>query len=113
MCCGIRLVHVSIGTKHAFTIEPLVVGGHLLGFDLFLGLDTIKQLGGVTVTCAGGVTFLQCDRPNCAAITITEPDLNAEYDEITQRWIASWKWAGDQPPVTLTNRNMSGNYRCG
>ena len=43
-------------------------------------------------------------RPNCAAITVTEPDFSAEYDKITQRWTASWKWVGDQPPVTLRNR---------
>ena len=78
--------------------------GDLLGFDLLLGMDAIKQLGGVTVTGTGEVTFPQCDRPNCAAITITESDFNAEYDKITQRWTASWKWVGDQPPVTLRNR---------
>ena len=84
-CCRIRSVHVSIGTKHAFTIEALVMSRYLLGFDLLLGLDAVKQVGGVTVTGAGEVTFPQCDRPNCAAITITEPDFNAEFDEITQR----------------------------
>ena len=103
-CCGIGVVHVNIGAKPAFTLEVLVVGGGLLGFDLLLGLDAIKQLGGVTVTGSSEVTLPQCDRPNYAAITITEPDFNAEYDKITQRWTASWKWVGDQPPVTLRNR---------
>ena len=99
-CCGIKVVHVSISVKPAFTIEVLVVGGDLLGFDWLLGL----QLGGVSITCTGEVTFLQHDRPNCAAITITELNFNADYDEITQKWTASWKWVGDQPPVTLRNR---------
>ena len=104
MSCTIGVVHVSIGAKPTFGIEVLVVDGDLLGFDLLLGLDTIKQLGGVTVTGAGEVTFPQCDKPYCAAITITKPDFNAEYDKITQRWTASWKLVGDQPPVTLRNR---------
>ena len=109
--------------KARFSIEALVVGRDLLVFDLLIGLDTIKQLGGVTVTSAGEVTFPQCDRPNCAAITIIEPDFNAEYDKIPQRLAASWKWAVDESqllwetdlrnilPQLKIKRNMSRNYR--
>ena len=64
-CCRIGVGQVCIGAKH--TISIVVVGRDLLGFDLLLGLDAIKQLGGVTVTGAGEVMFPQCNRPNCAA----------------------------------------------
>ena len=52
-----RLGNVSIGAKPAFTIQVLVVGGDLQGFDWLLGLDAIKQLGVVSVTRAGEDVF--------------------------------------------------------
>ena len=44
------------------------------------------------------------ERLLCAAITLNKPDFHAEYDEAKRVWTASWKWSGDQPPVSLKNR---------
>ena len=82
----------------------LVVDYKLLGFDLLLGFDAIKKLGGVCVTCNGTVSFPQLDRPMCAAISINKPDFNARYDKNRMIWVVSRKWSGDQSPATLKNR---------
>ena len=56
------------------------------------------------MSATGEVKFPQCERLICAAITLDEPDFHAEYDEAKHVWTASWKWSGDQPPVSLKNR---------
>ena len=40
----------------------------------------------------------------CAAITLDEPDFHTEYDEAKYVWTTSWKWSGNQPPISLKNR---------
>ena len=127
--CGAGIVELSMGTTIPIAVEVLIVDGELHGFDLLLGLDAIKLLGGMSLTSTGEVKFPWCDEPTCAAITINEPDFSAEYDKTTWRWTASRKWAGNQPPATLKNRlseyvgysdslhrfggSMIENYRCG
>ena len=44
--CGVGVVELSMGTTLSIIVEVLIVDGKLLGFDLLLGLDTIKLLGG-------------------------------------------------------------------
>ena len=34
----------------------------------------------------------------------TSPSLVEEYDRDPNVWTASWKWSGDQPPISLRNR---------
>ena len=75
----------------------------LFGYDLLLGLNAIRQLGGMIMSATGEVKFPQRERLMCAAITLDEPDFHAEYDETKRVWTASWKWSGDQPPVSLKN----------
>ena len=82
----------------------MVVDGDLLGYDLLLGLNTIRQLCGMAISDSGEVKFPQRERLMCVAITLGEPDFHVEYDEAKHVWIASWKWSGDQPPVSLKNR---------
>ena len=101
---GVGVAKLSMGTMLPVTVKVLIVDGELLGFDLLLCLDAIRLLGGMSLTSTGEVKFLQCDEPTYAAITINEPDFSAEYDETNWRWTVSWKWACDQPPVTLKNR---------
>ena len=44
------------------------------------------------------------ERLMCVAITLDEPEFHTEYDEAKRVWTASWKWSGDQLPVSLKNR---------
>ena len=79
-CCSIGHVQLDIGSGCPIDIEVLVTDGKLLGFNLLLGFDIIKKLGGVYMTRDGMVSFPQLDRPVCAAITINKPDFHAEFD---------------------------------
>ena len=103
-CRGIGTVQLGVSNRNPLDIKVLVVDGALLGFDLLLGLDVIKQLGGVIVTSTGDVNFPQSSEPFCAAIRISEPDFCAEYDARKRIWTASWKWSDNQPPAALKNR---------
>ena len=57
-------------------IEVLVVDKQLLGFDLQLGIDAIKLLGGVYLTESGEARFGGLN--SCAAISINEPDVRSQ-----------------------------------
>ena len=72
--CGVGIVELSLGTMLPIAMKVLIVDRELLGFDLLLGLEAIKLLGGITLTSIGEVKFPQCEKPPCAAITINEPD---------------------------------------
>ena len=98
MCCGESVVQIGIGNGPSVAVQALVVD------DLLLGLNAIRQLGGMTMSATGEVKFPQRERLMCAAITLDEPDFHAKYNETKRVWTASWKWAGDQPPVSLKNR---------
>ena len=104
MCCGESVVQIGIGNGPSVAIRALVLDRDLLGYDLLLGLNVIRQLGGMVMSDTGEVRFPQHERLMCAAITLDEPDLHAEYDEAECIWTTSWKWSGKQPPVSLKNR---------
>ena len=74
------MVRLGMSNRPSINIEVLVIDKELLGFDLLFGLDVIKQLGGMTMTSTSEVKFPQLDEPICAAITINEPDFQAEYN---------------------------------
>ena len=104
MCCGESVVQIGISNGPSVAVRALVVDGDLLGYNLLLGLNVIRQLGGMAMSNTGKVRFPQRERLMCAAITLDEPDFHAEYDEAKHVWTASWKWSGVQPPVSLKNR---------
>ena len=70
-----------MSNKRPIDVAVLTVDEILLGFDLLLGFDVIKTLGGVCVTSDGTVRFPQLSRLFCATITINEPDNHAKYDQ--------------------------------
>ena len=72
-----------------------------MGFDLLLGIDAIKLLGGVYLTESGEARFGGLNR--CAAISINEPDFSVTDDRRNKEWTASWKWANDCSPNELSN----------
>ena len=47
-CYGVGRVKLDIGSGHPIDVEVLAVDRKLLGFDLLLGFDIIKKLGGVS-----------------------------------------------------------------
>ena len=49
VCCGVSVVHISISDGPPVAVQVLIVDRELLGYDLLLGMDSITQLGGITV----------------------------------------------------------------
>ena len=92
---------MEVGQVLAVNIEALEVDKQLLGFDLLLGIDAIKELGGVYLTESGETRFGGLNR--CAAISIDEPDFSVTYDRSNKEWTASWKWANSHSPSKLSN----------
>ena len=76
-CRGYGKIKVEVGRVLAVDIEALIVD-KLLGFDLLLGIDAIKLLGGVYLTESGEAHFGGLNR--CAAISIDELDFSVTYD---------------------------------
>ena len=81
----------------------LVVHGKPLGFDLLLGFNAIKALGGIVVGPTGSVQLRDKRTTRCAAISINEPDFTATFDHHSRMWTASWKWSEDHAPERLHN----------
>ena len=100
-CWGYGKIKVEFGRVPAVDIEALVVDKQLLGFDLLLGINVIKELGCVYLTESGEVRFGGLNR--CAAISIDEPDFSVTYDHRNKEWIASWKWVNGHSPSELSN----------
>ena len=80
-CFWVERIQLDIGSGCPIDVEVLVADGKLLGFNLLLGFDIIKKLGGVYMTKDGMVSFPQLDRPVCTAIAIDKPDFHAEFDQ--------------------------------
>ena len=59
MCCGESVVQIGIGNGPSVAVRALVVDGDLLGYDLLLGLNAIRQLGGMAMSDTGEVRFPQ------------------------------------------------------
>ena len=57
VCCGVSIVHISVGNGPPVAIQALVMDGELLGYDLLLRMDSITQLGGITVNGTGNIRF--------------------------------------------------------
>ena len=100
---GVGSVTLEVANRDPLKTDVLIVDSQLLGFDLLLGIDIIKALGGVRIDGRGEAHFSEAGAPLCAAIKLEEPDFSAEFDQHTKSWTVSWKWSGDQPPERLRN----------
>ena len=104
LCRGDRMVTVSTEEGSSAKISMLVVGGKLLGFDLLLGVDSIKALGGMVVRPTGPVQFGNKEIVKCAAISINESDFTTTFNHQTRAWTMAWKWSEVRTPEALDNR---------
>ena len=105
-CEGVGSIELTVRHLQPLTLDVLVTSRRVLGFDVLLGFDAIKKLGGVRIFEASEVQFSMEGNLHCGAITIDELDLEASFDRQENTWTASWKWAGDQPPnSTIASRN--------
>ena len=74
----------------------------LLGFDLLLGIDMIKELEGVHLTESHEMHFE--NQNGYASISINEPDFNVTFDRSIKARTASWKCASGHSPTELAHR---------
>ena len=81
-CRAYGRIKVEVDQVPAVNIKALVVDKQLLGFDLLLGIDAIKEISGVYLTESGEARFGGLNR--CAAISLDELDFSVTYDRSNQ-----------------------------
>ena len=81
-CRGYSKIKLALKQASPMIVEVLVIDRQLLGFDLLLGIDVIKELRGVHLTESGEACFRNPNR--CAAISINEPDFSVTFDWSTK-----------------------------
>ena len=100
-CRGYSKIKVEVGQVPAVDMEALIVDKQLLGFDLLLGIDAIKEFGGVYLTESGELRFGGLN--GCVAVSVDEPDFSVTYDRSNKEWTASWKWGNGHTRSELYN----------
>ena len=68
-------------------LNVLVAHERALGYNLLIGIDTIRVLGGVTIIPAGDVK-LGGGKEACAALCVDEPDFDASFNHNELIWTA-------------------------
>ena len=101
---GVGSITLTVTNRNPLTTNVLVVNSKPLGFNLLLGMDIIKKLGGVHINERGKAHFAEEAHTLGATIELEQPDFRTEFDQHTKSWTVSWKWSGDQPPEKLYNR---------
>ena len=104
LSCGEWMVNVSMEDGSSAKISLLVVRGKPLGFDLLLGINDIKALGGMVVGPTGSVQLGNKEIVKCVAISINELDFTATFNHWSQAWTVAWKWSEWRTPKALDNR---------
>uniref|UniRef100_A0A5S6QHX4 Integrase catalytic domain-containing protein n=1 Tax=Trichuris muris TaxID=70415 RepID=A0A5S6QHX4_TRIMR len=89
-------------------VDVLVCDQRPLGFDLILGMQGIRLLGGLLLDPDGRVRFNPPATEICAAMEtglhVEEKDFIVSYDSTTRSWTTAWKWASGDAPEVLHNR---------
>ena len=85
---GMTSVNLRVDKRTPVVVDMLAMDGDLLGFDLLLGLDVIRLLGGVHVNEHGETNF-----PNevfsvgaADAVKIERPDFDVVFDPTEKKW---------------------------
>ena len=86
---GIGTIMLAADNVSPVKADVLVVNSSLLGFDMLLGKDIIRMLGGVHTDQSSNVIFSWTGPHACAAIRIEELDFSAEFNEKTRAWTVS------------------------
>ena len=85
-------------------VQCFVLRKMLVDFDVIVGMDIIRRLGGVNIDTDCKVAFTAAaavlDRSDDAALEIDDTDFSAKFED--GRWKVAWKWKVSAPE--LTNR---------
>ncbi len=107
---------LTAGGGHA-AVNVLVSCERPLSYDLLIGIDVIRALGGVMITLTGNRKLGE-RKETCAALCVDEPDFDASFDNNERIWTARWKWTLNNAPTLLLNQiakyqipdNIRGEY---
>ena len=101
---GVGSITLKVTNRNPLKTNMLVVNSKPLGFDLLLGMDIIKKLGGVHINEGGKAHFAEVALALGVTIELEQPDFRTEFNQRTKYWTVLWKWSGDQPPKKLYDR---------
>ena len=101
---GVGSITLTVTNRNPLKTNVLVVNNKPLGFDLLLGMDVIKKLGGVHIDKRGKAHFAEAAHTLGATIELEQPDFRTEFEQHTKSWTVSWNWSSDQPPEKLHSR---------
>ena len=101
---GVGSITLTVTNRNSLKTNVPEVNSKPLRFDLFLGMDVIKKLGGMHIDKGGKAHFAKAAHTLGATIELEQPDFRAEFNQRTKSWTVSWKWSGDQLPEKLYNR---------
>ncbi|KFD46673.1 hypothetical protein M513_12441 [Trichuris suis] len=106
-CAGTGTVRLEPCEGHTVVVDVIVSDRKPLGFDVVLGVNAIRLLGGMLLDRHGRVRFNSPSSPICAAadakIRVEGADFIAMYDPALQGWTAAWKRANGNAPTVLRN----------
>ena len=72
----------------------------LSGFDLLIGMDAIKRMGGVRTGKSGEIEFQRVKEVAAAGVQqkleINDVDFGSKFDEA---WTVRWKWKDGKEPA--------------
>ena len=85
VCCGVETAIIYTEKGDLAEVNILVVREKPLGYNLLIGIDVIRALGGVKITPAGGVQ-LGRGKKSCAAISIEKPNFCTTFDHKESAW---------------------------
>ncbi|CDW61080.1 hypothetical protein TTRE_0000950401 [Trichuris trichiura] len=107
-CVGIGHARLETADASEVVVDVLVCDQKPLGFDLILGMQGIRLLGGLLLDRDGHVRFNPPAAEICAAaeagLRVEEKDFIVTYEPATRSWTTAWKWAGGNAPEVLHNR---------
>ena len=83
MRCGVGVVSISTNEGDSAKINVLMVCGKPLGFDLLLGINALKALGGIVAGPTGSVQLEDGRTTKCAAISTNTNDTTKTTDQLT------------------------------
>ena len=86
---GVGSITLTVTNRSPLKTNVLVVNSKPLGFNLLLGMDVIKKLGGVHIDEGGKAHFAEAAHTLGATIELEQPDFRAEFDQHTKSWTVS------------------------
>ena len=76
---GVSSITLTVTNRNPLKTNVLVVNSKPLGFNLLLGMDVIKKLGGVHIDEGGKAHFAEAAHTLGATIELEQPDFRAEF----------------------------------